>query len=163
MRHLFVIASAIAFSSSAEAVRPGDRAPEFRLKNLAGETVALSSFRGAKVVLLDFWASWCKGCKKELPALHALARARQKDVVLLAVSLDRDVADARKFQGATELPTRSVLVDPDATVFDAYEMVKLPSLIVIDRRGIVRFVHGGAERNLVKTLTAEIDALGRGK
>src|SRR5690606_23928383 len=72
----------------AGALEPGQRAPAFTLKGAGGEAVQLEDFRG-EVVLLNFWASWCKPCLVELPRLEALhARHRERGFTVLAVNLD---------------------------------------------------------------------------
>src|SRR5262245_14348521 len=83
----------------AGAAASGDRAPDFTLRDTKGNTVKLSSLRG-KVVVLDFWASWCGPCKKELPALAGLSKKwaqAGKPVAVVTVNIDKDRANAEKF------------------------------------------------------------------
>jgi thiol-disulfide isomerase/thioredoxin len=117
-------------------------APEFSLPTLDRDQVTLSGLRG-KVVILDFWASWCKPCTRTLPALHELAaRLADRDVVLLAVSLDRNEKAARDYVEAQGFDLGSVLygsLDAARVVKDLYGVVGIPRTFVIDRTGWIRF------------------------
>src|SRR5262245_30695936 len=96
---LSVLALALHLSTPAFATQAGDRAIDFTPYALSGRPLKLSSLRG-KVVVLDFCASWCVPCKKELPALDTLAKrltAARKDVVILAVNIDKERAKAERF------------------------------------------------------------------
>ena len=84
-------------------VKEGQRAEDFELKDLSGRTVKLSSLRG-KVVLVDFWASWCGPCKKELPVLADMARRlRARGIEVLAVNVDKKRENAEAFLRASEI------------------------------------------------------------
>ncbi len=117
-------------------------APEFSLPALDGQTVTLSALRG-EVVILDFWASWCKPCTRTLPALHALAaRLADRGVVLLAVSLDRNEEAARGYVDQQGFDPGAVLygsLDAARAVKDLYGVVGIPRTFVIDRAGWIRF------------------------
>jgi len=126
------------------AVRQGQRAEDFELRDLAGKPVRLSAFRG-KVVLLDFWASWCEPCKRELPLLGDLARrVRARGIELVTVNVDKKRQNAEAFLRSHGLELL-VLLNPDQSVADRYEPPKMPSSFVIDRKGLVRFVNAGFE------------------
>ncbi|HEX6834995.1 MAG TPA: TlpA disulfide reductase family protein, partial [Polyangia bacterium] len=125
-------------------VGKGQRAPEFSLPSLSGSTVALSSMRG-KVVLIDFWAQWCEPCKKELPQLDRLAKEYAgKGVVVVAVNIDKQKENAERMvkQLGVSLP---VLLDPAGSVAATYDLPKMPTSFLVDKKGIVRFVHEGFE------------------
>jgi len=135
---LSLIVAGVAFAG----VGKGQRAPEFSLPSLSGSTVALSSMRG-KVVLVDFWAQWCEPCKKELPQLDKLAKDYAgKGVVVVAVNIDkqRDNAERMVKQLGVSLP---VLLDPAGSVAGSYDLPKMPTSFVIDKKGIVRYVNEG--------------------
>ena len=121
----------------------GAPAADFELKTAGGEKVRLSSLKG-KVVLLDFWASWCEPCTKELPLLAALARRmRPRGVEILAVNIDekRENADDFLRSHKVDLP---VLFDPDGKVAAAkYDPPTMPTSFVIDREGVIRAVNAG--------------------
>ena len=125
-------------------VKEGQRAEDFELKDLGGRTVKLSSLRG-KVVLVDFWASWCGPCKKELPILSDMAkRLRARGIEVLAINVDKNRANAEAFL-KTSGAQLTVLLDPDETVVKKYEPPKMPSSFVIDKKGLVRHVNASFE------------------
>ena len=114
----------------------------------------MSALRG-KLIILDFWASWCQPCTKTLPWLDELAvRLADRDVVLLAISLDRTEKAAREYAAAHGLSTNSVLygsLDEARGVKDLYGVVGIPRTFLIDRDGFVRFSGGplGVTEDLV--------------
>jgi peroxiredoxin len=122
------------------AARPplvGSPAPEILLKDLQGQDVKLSDLRG-KVVLVNFWATWCKPCKEEMPAMQAsYDKLRDRGFVVLAVNELEDtekVAEHIRAYGHT-FP---VVMDRNNTVANKYGVVGLPASFLIDRQGIVR-------------------------
>jgi cytochrome c biogenesis protein CcmG, thiol:disulfide interchange protein DsbE len=156
------ILAAIAASSRADAKQnQGDRAIDFTLKDLDGKSVKLSSLKG-KVVLVDFWASWCVPCKKELPALDAMSAKYakdKKDVVILTINIDKDRKNAEKFLSSAKIKALRVLLDPDGAVAEQYDLPTMPTSYVIDKKGIVKHVHEGYDAGDEKTVAGEIDAL----
>lgn len=119
-------------------VRVGDEAPVFRLRDLAGNVVDLSQFRG-KVVLLNFWATWCGPCRVEMPSMEQLYRTLpRREFEILAVSTDpQGVAVTRPFQQEIGL-TFPILHDPDMRIGLTYGARSLPMSVMIDRQGVVR-------------------------
>lgn len=119
----------------------GKAAADFTLLDGAGQKLQLSSLRG-KVVVLDFWASWCEPCKKELPELARIQRELGDKVVILALNIDRERATGQ--EAARRLgPGLKVLFDPEGKVAERYDPPKMPTSYVIDRQGVVRFIHEG--------------------
>src|SRR5712692_9748947 len=115
----------------------GGPAPEITLKDLQGQEVKLSDLRG-KIVLLNFWATWCKPCKEEMPAMQAVyEKLRDQGFVVLAVNeledTDRVIEHIR-----THGHTFPVVMDHDNRVANRYGVVGLPASFLIDRQGIVR-------------------------
>ena len=115
----------------------GSPAPEIVLKDLQGQEVKLSDLRG-KIVLLNFWATWCKPCKEEMPAMQAsYDKLRDQGFVVLAVNELEDtnkVIEHIRTHGHTFL----VVMDHDNRVANRYGVVGLPASFLIDRQGIVR-------------------------
>src|SRR5689334_7958432 len=94
-----LVISALA-ARGAFALSGGERAIDFTLPTVDGKTVKLSSLRG-KVVLIDFWATWCKPCKEELPLLEKLhQKMKAKGVVILAININKKKDDAARFVSA---------------------------------------------------------------
>jgi peroxiredoxin len=115
----------------------GSPAPEIILKDLQGHEMKLSDLRG-KVVLVNFWATWCKPCKEEMPAMQAsYDKLRDRGFVVLAVNELEDterVIDHVRTHGHT-FP---VVMDHDNRVANRYGVVGLPVSFLVDRQGIVR-------------------------
>lgn len=126
------------------ALRIGDPAPNFRLWDLAGDVVDLSSYRGS-VVLLNFWATWCGPCRVEMPSMEVLYRyVNRKDFEILAVSTDaQGVAVTRPFRDSIGL-SFPILHDSDYRVGVLYGARTLPMTFLIDRDGIIRYRIFGA-------------------
>ncbi len=125
-------------------VKLGEPAPNFQLPDLNNHLVALSDLRG-KVVLLNFWATWCGPCRVEMPAMEELYRTfPRKDFEILAVSIDaQGVAVTRPFQQEYHL-TFPILHDPDSRVGLMYGARTLPMTFLVDRQGVVRHQIFGA-------------------
>lgn len=125
-------------------VKPGEPAPNFQLRDMNGRFVSLSDLRG-KVVLLNFWATWCGPCRVEMPAMEQLYRTYdRKDFEILAVSTDaQGVTVTRPFQQENKL-TFPILHDADFRVGLSYGARTLPMTFMVDRQGIVRHQIFGA-------------------
>jgi thiol-disulfide isomerase/thioredoxin len=121
----------------------GKLATNFRLRNLDGQQVALSSYKG-KVVLLDFWATWCGPCRAELPILEKLHREfAAKHAAIVTVDVGENAETVGKYVRG-EKYTFPVLLDQDEEVKWQYGLMVFPSLVVIDKRGRVTDFIGGA-------------------
>jgi peroxiredoxin len=122
--------------------RFGLPAPDFDLPDLQGVRHRLSGYRG-KVVLLNFWATWCPPCVEELPSLAQLHRATagRRDVALVTVSVDENAKVVREFldRHRTVFGPFPVLIDPSKKVAKAFGTVKFPETYLVDRKGIVRY------------------------
>jgi len=162
MRIVAIVASIVCLSGAAlGAAKVGERAADFTLPTIDGSQVKLSDLKG-NVVVVDFWASWCVPCKKELPALDGLARryaGENRPVVILAVNVDKDQANAMKLLKQVKVGALKVLLDPDSKVIGAYDVPTMPSSYVIDSKGMVRNVHAGFSSGDEKKFAEEIEAL----
>lgn len=119
-------------------------APEFALKDADGKEHKLSDFKG-KVVLLNFWATWCPPCVQELPSLNSIhERFRDRGLVVVGISVDEDKEAYQKFlqQRGVTFPTAR---DPEQTVNSRYGTTKFPESYLIDREGYVRREYVGPE------------------
>ena len=116
----------------------GSVSPAFQLRDLKGNQISLSDYNG-KVVLLNFWATWCAPCRVEMPAMESLYQDLQKDgLEVLAISIDpQGMVVTRPFQEAMGL-TFTILHDSDFRVGAAYGARTLPMTYLIDRKGIIR-------------------------
>ncbi len=117
-------------------------APEFALKDNAGKTLQLKTYRG-KVVLLDFWATWCHGCKEELPWFAEFQRQyAAKGLRVIGVSMDDDGwKSVKPFLAKTNVPYKIVIGD-DAMA-KTYAIGNMPDAFLIDRKGKIAAVYVG--------------------
>lgn len=147
---------ALAFSMPSIAI--AKPTPNVVVHTAAGLTVRLADYKG-KVVLIDFWASWCPPCKTSFPALDALFRAYQeKGLEVLAVNVDERPQDAAAFLDAH--PHRlTVLYDAKGMSPLAFGVKGMPSSFLIDRAGSIRFTHMGYSGNVDDSYRREIAQL----
>lgn len=141
-----VAAPAVAQASPAAGARlieVGQQAPALERERIGGGTVSLAALEG-KVVLLNFWASWCGPCRKELPALVELHRelAPSGGFEVLAVNVDRDEASALRFLGG-RLPPFPVVLDPDSEIVGQYDVMAMPTSVLIGAGGQILARHEG--------------------
>ncbi|MCL4491996.1 MAG: redoxin domain-containing protein [Nitrospirae bacterium] len=133
---IFILLSVI-FGNTAYtcAAAQGSPAPDFTLNDVNGKKVALSEFRG-RVVLLNFWATWCGPCKAEMPSLNSLYLAlKDKGLVVLAISVDTSEKPVKSFISEKKLAL-PVLMDKNKEIyFDSYAVVGLPTTFIIDKSG----------------------------
>jgi cytochrome c biogenesis protein CcmG, thiol:disulfide interchange protein DsbE len=129
------------FTSQAQAVAIGDAAPALALEGLAGP-VNLAALRG-RVVLLDFWASWCPPCRQSFPWMdQMLARHGAAGLSVVAVNLDRQRAAAEQFLRA--VPSRaSIAFDPAGDTPRRFGAKAMPSSFIVGRDGRIRVQHDG--------------------
>jgi peroxiredoxin len=141
-RILLGAALAVASWAATPAVAPSGLAPDFTLRTMDGPNVRLQEQRG-RVVMVNFWATWCGPCRQEMPQLNRLyEKYRGSGFVLLGVNVDDDAHKATEL--ATKLGVRfPVLLDTDKAVSKRYDLATMPSTVIIDRDGTVRFVHRG--------------------
>ena len=124
------------------AIATSSAAPDFTLRTLGGPNLRLAEQRG-RVVMINFWATWCGPCRQEMPQLSKLYdKYRAAGFVLLGVNVDDDVRNATAV--ATKLGVSfPVLLDTDKTVSKLYELATMPSTVLVDRDGQVRYLHRG--------------------
>ncbi len=126
-------------SAKYEPLVVGKVAPDFALSDLNDQPIRLSDFRG-KVVFLNFWATWCKPCREEMPSMEVLHKNFEKDgLVILAVSIDRvtTTKDIPPFVKGMNL-TFPVLIDSWGQTDKPYKRMGVPETFIIDQQGIVR-------------------------
>lgn len=151
-----LLLAATCLADAATAV--GANAPDFTLKTLAGPNLRLQEQRG-KVVLVNFWATWCGPCRKEIPHLNRIAdKYKSSGLVLLGVNVDDDVRNAAEVANKLKV-SFPVLLDTDKSVSKLYDLNSMPSTLVIDRSGRVRYVHRGYQDGYENTYDQQIREL----
>jgi len=119
----------------------GSPAPDFVLEDLSGNPVKLSDLKG-KLVVLNFWATWCTPCRTEMPEFQEIYQQNEADLVVLGINLEQTSSDIQDF--ITQLSiTYPILLDLDGKVSKLYKVIQLPNTYFIDRQGILRIRHIG--------------------
>lgn len=140
-RGLMTLLASFALHASAN-VQVAALAPDFTLRAMKGPNTRLQELRG-RVVMVNFWATWCGPCRQEMPHLNRLhEKYNRAGLVLLGVNVDDDPANAAAVAAKLGIQF-PVLLDTDKKVSDQYDLQAMPSTYLIDRDGKVRFVHRG--------------------
>ncbi|OVE78152.1 hypothetical protein BVX98_01040 [bacterium F11] len=145
IKALLIALAPLVLISVSQAAFINDPAPPFSLENLKGEEVSLKKFED-KVVFINFWASWCPPCKKEFPELNQLAEEyKDKEFKLLAINLDKKQSRVEKYlkKIGIESPDMEILLDPKSEVVASYVARSMPSSFIVDKKGVIRYVHFG--------------------
>jgi len=144
MRNRIVaLAAILLLALPAWAGAAGDvQAPGFTLQSVDGKTVTLGQYKG-DVVMINFWASWCGPCRQEMPLLDDIYK-QYKDMgfVLLGVNVEPDASNANRWLKKTPV-SYPILYDPKSAVSQLYQVQAMPTTVIIDRQGVVRYVHNG--------------------
>ena len=122
----------------------GEVAPDFSLPDQSGRSVSLKDLSG-QVVLINFWASWCGPCREEMPLLNELQeRYAPLGFTLLGINVEEDASAAKGF--LTETPVGfPILFDADNEVSKSYDVIAMPSTVIVGRDGTIRYIHHGYE------------------
>jgi peroxiredoxin len=141
----------------------GKPAPDFTLKDLSGRDVTLSSLKG-KVVLVNFWATWCPPCREEIPSMVRLNRLMQdKPFQMLAISIDeggKSAVESFFLKAGVTLPA---LLDTDGKVSKRYGTTGVPETFVVDTNGVIlKKVIGGLDWTAPEVVSA-LDSITRRK
>ena len=136
----------------------GKEAPEFTLRSDQGDNRKLSEYRG-KVVLINFWASWCGPCQQELPKLSELRSLHDEyDFELLAVNIDEEPEKAIRL--AKKLGINfPILFDESKKVSKLYDIDAMPMTILVDRNGDIRYLHRGYKESYLGLYQQQIKQL----
>jgi len=141
-RGMLAAVLALATSSALPVVAPTTPAPDFTLRAMDGPNMRLQEQRG-RVVMINFWATWCGPCRQEMPHLNRLyEKYAPSGFVLMSINVDDDTRNAAEV--AAKLGVKfPVLWDTDKKVSRLYDLATMPSTVLIDRDGKVRYVHRG--------------------
>lgn len=139
---LVLVAFMALSAAQSHAVALQEEAPDFTLKSLEGSNMRLEEYRG-QVVLINFWASWCGPCRQEMPLLDRLHhRYEDTGFAVLGVNVEGEVKPAQEIVDKTKV-TFPVLIDEDQKVSEMYNLEAMPSTVVVDRDGVIRYIHRG--------------------
>ena len=140
----WLISALLCVPLTVQAVSHQDVAPDFTLKSLEGSNLRLDEYKG-QVVLINFWATWCGPCRQELPLLDRIhQRYQDAGFAVLGINVEgaskADEAQAMVSKAGVTFP---VLVDEGQQVSELYALEAMPTSVVVDRDGVVRYVHLG--------------------
>ena len=154
-----VIAAAIFFSAfSASALNMGQMAPDFTLKSTQGINLNLAEQRG-QIIVINFWASWCGPCRKEMPILQSFHN-KYKDlgVAVWGVNVEQNNQEGRDFLSDLKL-NFPIFFDSSNTVSANYQVEAMPTTVIVDRSGKVRYVFKGYRDGYEKKYAKAIKTL----
>jgi peroxiredoxin len=157
----FIIAlSPISFADNSAATNSANlvKAVSFSLPGVAGQQVSLDDYRG-KVVLVDFWASWCTPCIRSFPWMNKMIdNYSDDDFAVIAINMDQDPELAKKF--LQRYPNKmTIAFDPNGTVAELYEVMGLPNSFILNKEGEIVYKHVGFRLKDVDNYEAEIKSL----
>ena len=158
LRTMLGMAASVLLVSAVSADELSGAAPDFTLMSRAGEQVSLADLRG-QVVMINFWATWCGPCRREMPHLEALHQ-RYSDLgfTLLGINVEDNTSGVDKFLKETPI-TFDVLYDPANEVSAMYDVIAMPSTVMVDREGNLRYMHHGYQSGYEHEYQAQIRAL----
>ena len=142
LRWLIILFTSLLLISTANSASIQGKAPNFTLKSNTGKNIKLSELRG-QVVLLNFWASWCGPCRQEMPLLEKLQqRYSALGFTVLGVNVEEDSSKAKTLLKDIRV-SFPILYDTQNTVSKQYKVSAMPSTVMIDRDGNMRYLHKG--------------------
>ena len=145
-------------SKNVEALTTGQTAPDFTLKNRQGKNLNLTEQRGS-IILLNFWASWCGPCRKEMPVLQKLQDKYQDlGVSVWGVNVEQENQAGKDFLADLDL-SFSIFYDQTNTLSATYQVEAMPTTVIIDRDGVVRYVFRGYKDGYEKKYAKAIKKL----
>ena len=154
----WMVVMAVTVTAAVVAAGPLKPAPNVVLSLDTGSTIPLSQLKGT-VVLVDFWASWCVPCRRSFPALDSLQRHLcDKGLKVIAVNVDEQRRDADQFL-ANRPHTMAIAFDPRGSAAEAFSLKGMPSSVLIDRRGNIRYTHMGYTEKTLEQFKTELDLL----
>ncbi len=160
MKTLRTLMVAGLLATPALAVAPAGPAPKFQLTSMAGKPISLESLKG-QVVMINFWASWCGPCREEMPVLEKLyTKYKPMGFTMIGVNVEPDSKLAAEWLKATPV-TFPILFDTKSEVSKLYQVSSMPSTVIVDRKGNLRWMHRGYKAGAENEYLDQIRALVR--
>lgn len=136
----------------------GAEAPAFELETVAGKGPVSTSAYAGQVLIVDFWATWCEPCKESFPFYQQLIEAHAGQLTVLGVSVDEEPTGIEAFVAETGV-SFPVGWDDGQSVAQRYKPPTMPTSYLVDKNGIVRFVHGGFKSGDEDAIKSELQTL----
>ncbi len=158
LRRLLTLMLALTLSLPLAAKQLSGPAPDFTLKSNSGTNLRLADQRG-EVVMINFWASWCGPCRQEMPKLDELhQRYKRAGFKVFGINVETDTAEAESL--LEKIPVNfPILYDTESVVSQLYEVDAMPTTVIIDRDGRLRYLHRGYKPGYEDTYRQQIKAL----
>ncbi len=159
-RIFFLCFAVMIFSAGSFAQEVNSTAPDFTAKDLNGNPIRLSDLKG-RIVVLDFWASWCVPCKKSMPHLIKLYNDYAADsLVIIGINVDTQLDKMREFQNSiNEDITFPLIFDSESKIPPLYNVEGMPTTVVINKSGIIKYKEVGYNDDLKDKLDKTITEL----
>ena len=142
IKKLCILIGIVAISAVASAAPESGPAPNFQLSARDGSQISLAGLQG-DVVMINFWATWCGPCRQEMPHLEALhQRYSSLGFTLLGVNVEDDPKGAEAWLAETPV-SFPILFDSQNDVTKLYDVIAMPSTVLVDRTGNIRYAHHG--------------------
>ncbi len=155
---LSALAALPVLGTSVDPIRAGAPAPAFQLASNSGKPVNLDSLKG-QIVLVNFWASWCGPCRKEMPILEQLHKQyKSMGFTMVGVNVEPNSTDAINWLKSTPV-SFPILFDVDSKVSKLYQVEGMPNTVILDRKGNVRYIHRGYQPGAENEYLDQIRAL----
>ena len=121
-----------------QTINVGDEAVDFKLETLDGEQLQLSEITGDKGVILNFWGTWCKPCREEMPDMNQVYNEGHEDYEIVAVNVSENKQQISQFiSGLSEDLDYPIALDPNRSVTKVYNIGPLPTTIAVNKDGVV--------------------------
>jgi peroxiredoxin len=152
--------------SEKEPVLPevGNKAPSFTLKDIDGKSVSLSDFRG-RIIIVDFWATWCHACKESSQELDRVYRKyKDRGIIILGISIDRgdDSIEKVRFFAERYKLSYPMLMD-DREINKKYAVTHIPTTFILDKNHVIRKIFIGSIPELRDKISEQVETLLEGK
>jgi len=155
---LLVLGLAGLYAVPVQAKPVDGKAPDFTLHSRGGQNLRLSDYRG-QIVLINFWASWCGPCRQEMPLLQNLYHRYSKlGFTILGVNVDSDSTKANNYLRDMQV-TFPILYDNSNSVSKRFNVNAMPTTVIVDRNGNMRFLHQGYKPGYEKDYKKEVVSL----
>ena len=158
LRLLLVLSLLLGGASFSSAATISGKATNFTLKSASGKNLKLSEYRG-QVVMINFWASWCAPCRQEMPLLEQMYKKYNRlGFTILGVNVEKDTSKASALLKNIKV-SFPILFDNQNELSKLYKVAAMPTTIIIDRDGNMRYLHKGYKPGYELEYQKQIKAL----